>query len=131
MEKIFISKRRGLCFLPVTVKIDNNEFQLGNGEMKEISLPTGKYDLIVKGLFGSESRDKIEINDFKSTIEIKEGLTTEVSLIGISIVLLIFTLMYIGLVSALLFWIFILICNGTLLIYNVINRKKYFKFKIT
>ena len=115
----------------MTVKIDNNKFQLGNGEMKEISLPTGKYDLIVKGLFGSEGRDKVEINDFKSTIEIKEVLTTEVSIIGISILLLIFVLMYIGLVSTLIFWIFILACNSILLIYSVVNKKKYFKFEIT
>ena len=130
MGKINIYKKKGLGFFPITVKIGDNKFQLDSGKLKEINIPNGKYDLIVKGLFGNEGRDKIEVNDNISTIEIKVVLTTEISVIGISVLLLIFILTYIGLISTISFWIFILICNIFLIIHNIVNRKKYFKFQL-
>jgi len=128
MGKLFIKRKKSLELSPIQIEIDNKKFHIEWGEKKEINLSAGKYEIIVHGLFGT--RGSIEIIEDKPTsIVLTQILPNELSVIAISILLLMFVLSYVGLIPFIIYWGYIMICSVFFFVYNLVKRKKYFRFE--
>jgi len=130
MGKLFIKRKKSSELSPIQIEIDNKKFHIEWGEKKEINLPAGKYKIIAHGWFGSRGSIEIDITEDKPTsIVLTQILPNELSVVAISILLLIFVLSYVGLISFMIYWVYIFVCSAFFFVYNIVKRKKYFRFE--
>lgn len=130
MNKLIIYRDKGLDLTPIQIEINKEKFYIKRGEKKEIELPKGKYKILAKGWFGLSGSKEIEINENNTgSVLLTQTISSEISLIGVSIVLLTLILLYVELIPIILAYSVAFVISISLFLFSTLGRNYYYRFK--
>ena len=123
----------GIGDSPIFVKVgDIGVFKLRKNEVKELSIPEGKYNVTVidRTGIGFSSEDVIvSEKKIKTVIVINSLISNFYRFVGIGILTMLFLLSLLKIIPFYISGIFVILIVFGLLFSAVLFRKKYFKFK--
>lgn len=130
MDKLIIYRDKGFDLTPIQIEIDKEKFYIKRGEKRVIELPKGKYKISAKGWFGLSGSKEIEINENNTgSVLLTQTISSEISLIGVSIVLLTLILLYVDLIPIILAYSVAFVFSISLFLFSTLGRNYYYRFK--